>query len=351
MMRVRYLLTVWTAEPADEHRVLGDVLRLLAVSGEVPAALPRRRARRAGQPGRAGPRRRRRPRAGDMWGPLGVAPRASLELVVTLPARRPIETAGRRAADRGCTTLGGRRSGDRRHDACRGPTAALVEDAAGRTAWRRWRVKRTGYGHMRVDLLTPVVSLRAEQRGAFTLQVRNDSDVIEQIVCTVPGLDPAWYEVSPVALNLFPGDVGEVRLTLALPRTFPAGRHELHASDRRPGARPDAAAAGWSSTSSRCSTCSWSPTRRSITARRRGRYLVTLQNRGNAPVGDGRARVRHARPRSTLELDRPVLDGAAGRAADHRPVRPRQAAVVRRAGRAHHRRHRRAAPGGARRDG
>ena len=60
MMRVRYLITVWTAEAADEHRVLGDVLRLLAVSSEVPAAYLRRRPRRAGQPGGAGLGGRRR---------------------------------------------------------------------------------------------------------------------------------------------------------------------------------------------------------------------------------------------------------------------------------------------------
>jgi hypothetical protein len=91
MVRVRYLLTVWTAESADEHRVLGDVLRLLAVSGEVPTAHLVGDLPELGNPIELSLGTEDGARTGDMWGPLGVAPRANLELIVTLPARRPIE--------------------------------------------------------------------------------------------------------------------------------------------------------------------------------------------------------------------------------------------------------------------
>ena len=158
---------------------------------------------------------------------------------------------------------------------------------------------------IRVDLLTPVVALRAEQRSAITLQVRNDSDVIEQIVCTLPGMDAAWYEVSPVALNLFPGDVGELRLTLALPRTFPAGRHELTAAI--------AGRVGSQTVLQRLivdveplfdTILVTNPS--AITARRRGRFLVTLQNRGNAP-SEMAVRASDSEAALALELDRPVM--------------------------------------------
>ena len=72
MMRIRYLLTVWTAEAADEHRVLGD---LAEIGTPVELSLGSEDAMRTG----------------DLWGPLGVTPRANLELVVTMPARRPVE--------------------------------------------------------------------------------------------------------------------------------------------------------------------------------------------------------------------------------------------------------------------
>src|SRR6478736_8403333 len=91
MMRVRYLLSVWTAEAADEHRVLGDVLRLLAVTAEVPTAYLRGELVDLGNPVELGIAADDGARSGDLWGPLGVAPRASLELVATLPARVPVE--------------------------------------------------------------------------------------------------------------------------------------------------------------------------------------------------------------------------------------------------------------------
>ena len=205
---------------------------------------------------------------------------------------------------------------------------------------------------MRVDLLTPVVSLHASQRATITLQVRNDSDVIEQIVCTMPKLDKKWYAVSPTALNLFPGELGELRITLELPRSFPAGVHKLEAF---------------------------------VTGRVRKQTLLqpvevhveplfdpllvvnpttdhgppagTLPRDRAEPRqragGDGGARLGQ-RGALEFELDRPVLTHVARRdrparhpaqrAGDHRAVRSWQAAVVRRAGLPHDRRHRRAPP-------
>ena len=91
MMRIRYLLTVWTAEAADEHRVLGDVLRLLATSAEVPAAHLVGDLAELGTSVELSLGSEDAMRTGDLWGPLGVTPRANLELVVTMPARRPVE--------------------------------------------------------------------------------------------------------------------------------------------------------------------------------------------------------------------------------------------------------------------
>lgn len=90
MIKVKYVVTVWTAEPGDEHRVLGDLLRLIAVSGEIPTPYLGGELADLGNPveltlggddGNRGP---------DIWGPLGVPPRAALELAVVLPAREPL---------------------------------------------------------------------------------------------------------------------------------------------------------------------------------------------------------------------------------------------------------------------
>ena len=164
---------------------------------------------------------------------------------------------------------------------------------------------------MRVDLLAPVGSLRADQRATVIIQVRNDGDVIEQVVGSVDGLGKQWYEFKPPQLNLFPGEVGELRLTLMLPHSFPAGEHELQV---------------WITSQIRRQTLLQpvtinveplfemllvsNPT--VITARRRGRFLVTLQNRGNDPV-EMAVRAADSEAALELELDRAVLDVAPGR--------------------------------------
>jgi hypothetical protein len=90
MIKVRYLVTVWTAEPADEHRVLGDLLRLVAVSGEVPERYLGGELAELGNPAELSLGADDGQRGPDLWGPLGVSPRASLELAVVLPAREPV---------------------------------------------------------------------------------------------------------------------------------------------------------------------------------------------------------------------------------------------------------------------
>ena len=189
MVRVRYLLTVWTAEPADEHRVLGDVLRLLAVSGEVPTAYLVGELRRARQPDGAGPRRRRRRAHRRTSGARSASPpRANLELVVTLPARRPDRDARSPAPP---TEL---RRAHRRPTAS-GRAPRRVAPAA--PAARRGRgLERSGTrrgcdggltdgrdtGDARRSPHPRSQPPRRTSAPRSPSQVRNDSDVIEQIV-------------------------------------------------------------------------------------------------------------------------------------------------------------------------
>jgi len=90
MIKLRYLVTVWTAEASDEHRVLGDILRLLAVSGDVPTQHLLGDLAELGNPVELGLGADDGLRSSDLWSPLGVAPRANLELIVTMPARPPL---------------------------------------------------------------------------------------------------------------------------------------------------------------------------------------------------------------------------------------------------------------------
>ena len=51
-----------------------------------------------------------------------------------------------------------------------------------------------------------------------TVSVRNTGNVIDQITVDVVGAAAAWSVVEPPVLNLYPGDVGEVRVHLRPPR-------------------------------------------------------------------------------------------------------------------------------------
>ncbi|MEO5723389.1 MAG: carboxypeptidase-like regulatory domain-containing protein, partial [Ilumatobacteraceae bacterium] len=163
---------------------------------------------------------------------------------------------------------------------------------------------------MRVDLLTPLVQLRAEQRGAVTIEIRNDSDVIERIVCTVPRLDGSWYEVSPLALTLFPGDSGEVQLNLLLPRSFPAGTHELQvAVEGRVGGQTVLQRILIEVAPTFDMVMSVNP--QIVTAKRRAWFYVTLRNRGNAAT-DMIVRVSDDDGALALEVEPPLLNVAPG---------------------------------------
>src|SRR3954452_25337054 len=163
---------------------------------------------------------------------------------------------------------------------------------------------------MRVDLLTPVISLRADQRAIITLQVRNDSDVIEQVTVervTAADVDlgEQFYMRTPVSLNLFPDEVGELRVTLMLPKTYAAGGHVLKvfvagAVSGQTIVQPvPIDVEPWIDV-----LLITNPTE--VTARRLGRFLVTLQNRGNIDV-EMSVRASDSEAALTLELDRPVM--------------------------------------------
>lgn len=80
---------------------------------------------------------------------------------------------------------------------------------------------------MRADLLTPAVPVTPGQASLVELEVLNTGEVIDQIACEIPALDPAHYEQLPLGITLFPDERAHVVLMLKLPVTFPAGYHEL----------------------------------------------------------------------------------------------------------------------------
>ncbi len=93
--RLRYLLTAWGGTTADEHRLLSAVLSALADEQAIPAEHVSGDLAEEGLPvflSIALPAEGDVPPPSDLWGALGIAPRAALDLVVVAPLPRPAAT-------------------------------------------------------------------------------------------------------------------------------------------------------------------------------------------------------------------------------------------------------------------
>lgn len=133
---------------------------------------------------------------------------------------------------------------------------------------------------MRADLLTPVVEVVPGTPARLELELCNTGAVIDEIACSVPGLDPSLYTQSPAAVRLFPGEQATVSLLLELPPSYAAGEHDQRVEVR------GLASGSLVATSARLDVA---PVVKPVleatpairTGGRRGRFDLTVTNRGN----------------------------------------------------------------------
>ena len=59
------------------------------------------------------------------------------------------------------------------------------------------------------------------------MTVTNTTSIIDAYSVRAYGLDPQWVTVTPPRLSLFPGEVGTIEISIALPPDFPAGLRQL----------------------------------------------------------------------------------------------------------------------------
>src|SRR5829696_2675257 len=71
------------------------------------------------------------------------------------------------------------------------------------------------------------MELGVGQAAQFIVTVTNTADTIDAYRARVFGLDPQWVDVEPARLSAFPGDTGDVAVTVTLPDSFPAGSRQL----------------------------------------------------------------------------------------------------------------------------
>jgi hypothetical protein len=80
---------------------------------------------------------------------------------------------------------------------------------------------------MRVQLDTGTLTVAPGAVTNLTVEVFNESGVIEGVSARVMGLDAQWVRARPSRLALFPDTAGEIALRIEVPPEFPAGVHSL----------------------------------------------------------------------------------------------------------------------------
>ena len=61
----------------------------------------------------------------------------------------------------------------------------------------------------------------------LAVRITNPTSLIDAYQVSIFGLDPNWVSTSPNRLSLFPGEAGDVEVTISLPVAFPAGHRQL----------------------------------------------------------------------------------------------------------------------------
>ncbi len=116
-----------------------------------------------------------------------------------------------------------------------------------------------------------------------TFVVRNRASVVDQYALAVEGLEPAWWEITPPTVSLFPGEQATVTLAVHLPPGAVAGNYAatLRAVSADDPARIATAPFSLSVVAAGGLGLSLEP---KASAGRVGKHLVTLSNRSNAEL-------------------------------------------------------------------
>ncbi|MFD7319999.1 hydrolytic protein [Streptomyces sp. NPDC059875] len=132
----------------------------------------------------------------------------------------------------------------------------------------------------------PTVTVSPGGEATTTLNVRNDSDIVEAYTLTVVGDCAAWSTVEPARVSLYPGTSETVTVRLAPPRS-----PEVRAGEKPLGVRvlPVEHPENVVVPETTVHVEAFHEVRRELTPRRRrgwlgARYRIALRNQGNTPV-------------------------------------------------------------------
>lgn len=140
-------------------------------------------------------------------------------------------------------------------------------------------------GGVALELQPPVLQMSAGEEQVIVGRVANTGEVVDQYEITVAGLEPGWYTAEPTSVSLFPGDSGEVKITVRAP-TGEGSRAGDFTYTVRAISQADAAVTAQAQGIVRIRPVfglevDLRPRKQTGT---RGRFELELSNRGNAPL-------------------------------------------------------------------
>lgn len=137
---------------------------------------------------------------------------------------------------------------------------------------------------MRVASDTRLLEVDPGSTTAVVVEIVNTGHVIDGVTARVIGLSDEFVTANPALLPLFPDASGQVTLSLAVPQSHPAGRHPLSVEVVSHGARQPSQFLDLDMDVAARPQMSMAVRPRTVRARRSGRFVVELANRGNVPL-------------------------------------------------------------------
>ena len=137
---------------------------------------------------------------------------------------------------------------------------------------------------MRVLTESKKLDVTPGQNAEIALEIVNTGDIIDGITARIVGLPAQYVSSRPAVLPLFPDSTGQLHLTIAVPATFPAGRHQLSVEvhSRQVGQPPEYVDVDMLVPQAPEFTLAGRP--QIVRSRRTARFVVAVTNRGNVPM-------------------------------------------------------------------
>ena len=137
---------------------------------------------------------------------------------------------------------------------------------------------------MHVATWPPSIDVSPGEPATFIVTITNASTMIDAYRSQVFGIDPEWVTVEPARLSLFPHDVENVMVTIALPVDYPAANRTLAISVRSENDPDEFALDQVQLSVQPLSTAAVTIDPVVVTAGKTAVFGVVVTNQGNAPI-------------------------------------------------------------------